>query len=296
MANIGPSPPLQYLSLDVYNGRFPAEGPKIIPVSLNFALQQSFNVDLTLAQQTAQMRSVQAVWYDNSQNATPVTILSQGTQQNLILPGHSQGCLPIFQTVPSKFTVTCTGGAAVLLQFINVPLPACVWPTTAEPSFTTLGYLQTSDVALDAIITSNSLAVTMNGTGNNNVLKPFFIADELFSGSVTAAGNSVVTTGAPSYFITEAHVYISADASLAAAGELTVQLRDNATVIATGIALLPNAGGTAPIGPYELIELENIQFNSKASTVALNLNLSAALTGGHVYYNIAGGLCSNIGP
>lgn len=293
---IGPTPPTQYLSMAVFNGQFPQEGPKMIPISLNFGLQQSYNIDLTLAEATAQMRSIQSLYYDNSQNATPLQIVCQGTQQVLNLPGHSAGTIPIFQTVPSVFKITCQGGGTAQVIFANIPLPAQIWPTTGEPSFNAAGYLQVTDVALDAIISGGVLQTGMNATDNNNVVKPWFGADELFTGSVTASGNTVVTTGNPSYFITDATVYVTADAALAAAGELTVQLRDNATVIATGIAVLPNAGATSPIGPYKIIELRNIQFNSKASTVALNLNLSAALTAGHVYYNIAGGLCSNIGP
>lgn len=295
MANLGPTQSIQYFNIDIFNGRFPPDGPRVVPIPLDFSLQQTYNVDLTLVQAQKQISLIQGAYIDNSLNASPLQIVALGTGQNISFPGKAGGSVPIFQTNPPKFTITCTGGQRATVFFTNVPLPACVWPSTAMPSFNANGYMQVTDVALDAIIASNSLPVTQQGTGNNNVLKPFFVADELFTGSANDAAAHNIIVGNPSFFITEVHVFVSGNASLAAAAEYTITLKDDATTIATGVAFLPNAAGTN-FQPAVMLELDNIQYNSKGNAKNLSLTASAALTSGHFYWNIAGGLCSNIGP
>ena len=50
MPPLGPSQPSSFLDLSIFNGLFPQEGAKVIPAVLNFALQQTYNLDFTQLQ------------------------------------------------------------------------------------------------------------------------------------------------------------------------------------------------------------------------------------------------------
>lgn len=292
---LGPSPQSTYLDIPIFNALFPKEGPKSIPVTLNFANQQSFNVDLTLLQQRGFIKTIQSVWVDNSQNASALSIQVAGSNQTVKIPGNSQGCLPIFVPASAQFVISCAGGQNATIYFTNVPLPAAVWSATSGFSFTGAGYLQVSDVALDACVSGGNLNVSPNGTGNNNVSKPFFVADEMFTGSATTTTAQTIITGNPSFFITDLFVALTGNAAASAASTLTVTLKDGATTIAEGLAAVPASSGTT-LGAVPLIALHNLQYNSKANANTLNLTLSENLTAGAVYWNVAGGLTTNIGP
>lgn len=295
MAGIGPTQPFQYLDIPIFNALFPKEGPKAIPVPLNFALQQSFTVDLTILQQRGFIKDVQSVFVDNSLNTSALTVLASGSNMPLKIPGSAQGVLPIFAPNPPVFTISCAGGQQAIVYLCNIPLPAAVWPATAEPSFNSSGYLQVTDPVLDATVSGNNVNVIVNGTANNNVVKPIFQADELFTGSATTSAAQTITTGAPSFFITEVNVRLTGDAGLAGAAEYTLTLKDGATTIAQGIAILATSGLT-DAAPFDMITLHGIQYNSKTNAANLTLTGSANLTAGKYFWNIAGGLCSNIGP
>lgn len=297
MAQFGPTPNTNYTEIGVFNSTFPSEGPKIIPVQLPFNLQQSFNVDLSLLQQRGVFKMLQSVWVDNSGNTTPLSISVAGTNQTLKVPGSSQAYLPIFVPQLPQFTITNTGGQPVLMYFTNIPLPAAVWGASGGFTFTGGGALEVSDTTLDATVTNNQVNTNENATGNNNVSKPVFVADELFTGSSTGSAAATLTTGAPSFFITDVFVALSADAAISGgAAELVVTIKDGATVILTGIADVPAASLTTNLTFPAIIESRGLQYNSKSNAAALTINFSATLTTGKIYWNVAGGLCTNIGP
>jgi hypothetical protein len=297
MANpLGPSPQSTYLDMSIFNALFPKEGGKVVPVPLNFANQQSFNIDLSLLQQRGFIKNIQGVYIDNSNSNSPASVTVAGTNQTITCPGNSQGTFPIFLPANMVFTCTSAGGANVNFFFYNIPLPNSVWSATQAPIYSSSGYLEVSDVALDSAVSAGNVNVLENTTANNNVVKPYFAADELFTGSTATSTAQTITTGNPSFFITDIFVAITGDAAISGgAAELTVTLKDGAATIATGIAAVPAASGSG-IAPVALIATRNIQYNSKANANHLTITLSSTLTTGKVYWNIAGGLCSNIGP
>lgn len=290
---IGPTQPAVYLDIPVFNSLFPKEGGKVIPVTLNFALQQSFALDFTLLQQSGYISLFQSVFIDNSQNTQPVTIVVNGSNQNLICPGSSQGTFILLCPNPPKMTVNCAGGNFVNLFLCNLPLPEAVWSATSNFTFTALGYLETSDVALDATISGGAVNVILKATENNDVVKPFYGADELYTGSTTTTTAQTIITGTPSYFMTDLFVALSGDATISGGGELTVTIKDGTTAILQSVCYL---GATAVAGILPLLDFSGLQFNSKASGNTLNLSLSAVLTAGKCFWNVAGGLTANIGP
>ena len=173
-------------------------------------------------------------------------------------------------------------------------MPAAVWSVSGAPVITG-GLLQVQDPALEALISNGALQILLNGTGNNNTVKPFFVADELFTGNTTTTAAQTIITGSPSYFITDVTVAVSGDATVTGGAELSVLLKDGATTIAQGYADLASTP-IPSLAPAKLIELRSIQYNSKGNAAALTLTLGSVLATGKVYWNIAGGLCTNIGP
>lgn len=292
---IGPAQASTFLDMSIYNAQFPSEGAKVVPVPLNFSLQTAFTIDLTLLQQRGFVKSFQSVFVDNSASVVPITISIGASNQRVVIPGSSQGVVPIFVPSNPVFTVSSAGGVVVPLFFCNVPLPAAVWPATQSFLFTSSGYLEVSDVALDGCIVSGNVNTTPNLIGNNNVVKPFFAADELYTGSTSATAAVTLITGSPSWFITDVFVHLTGDAAMASAGELTVSLIDDATTILEGIAYVP-AASPVILGSTPLIESRALQYNSKNSASTLTIKLGTALTSGKVFWNVAGGLCANVGP
>lgn len=293
---IGQSPSASYLDIPIFNALYPKEGAKAVPVPLNFALQASYTVDLTILQQKGYMSVFQSVFIDNSQSSQPVTLQVQGSNQKIVCPGNSQGTFPIFVPGSAIFTVSSSGSAYVVLYLSNVPLPSCVWSATSSFAFSAAGYLEVTDVALDACVTGSNLNILENGTANNNVVKPVFLADELFTGSLVAATTATaatITTGNVSFFITSISLFSTITETTAA--DVVVTLKDGATVIITWPVFAP---ATANLAAPQQFNMNDLQYNSKGSAQTLTLNIGAAGAGvaGAIYYNIAGGLCSNIGP
>lgn len=178
-----------------------------------------------------------------------------------------------------------------------MPLPSAVWGANGSFQFTNLGYLEVSDVALDACIASGNLNVTPNLIGNNNVIKPYFAGDEIYSGNIAGATSSVVATivtGNPSFFITTMQLSHNLIGS-AAACKMT--LFDGATqIFQTPFdvgASVSTFGTTLPSNG-----ITGLQYNSKGNANKLTLVLDpvTGYVSGNIYWNFFGGLCTNIGP
>jgi hypothetical protein len=111
----------------VYNAVIPKEGPKSVSVPLNFALNASFLLDFTLAYLQTTMTVVQAVWVDNSLNASEVTISVDNTGQSIKVPPNAQGTFPVIAAIRPRITVASAGNVVVPTLWLNVPLPLAVW-------------------------------------------------------------------------------------------------------------------------------------------------------------------------
>lgn len=301
MANNNPVQPVQvgYSSVGIYNGPIPREGPKDIPISLDFSIQNTYQIDFTLIQQRGLISELQAVYIDNSLNASSVSLIVNGSNQKIVSAANSQGFYPILAPNPPKFTSQSIGGVAVQMHFLNIPITCLTWNTQNSTfNFTGSGYLNTSDVALDALIAGGTLPVSPKKQGQNDTLVPDFVGDDLFTGSTATTVAQTIIAGNPGFYFTFCDVEITPDAILGSAGELTVTLKDGATTIAQGICYLPASLGTITLetGPSVLIRLDNLQYNAKAGSNNLTLTLGTALTGGKVYWNVAGGQTAVIGP
>lgn len=170
-----------YSPVGIYNGPIPQEGPKCVPVQLDFSLQNTYQIDFSLIYSRKFITELQAVFIDNSLSTTAFKLIVNGSNQNIVCPAGGQGIFPIFCPNPPKFIAQSTGGVVVACQFLNVPITCLVWNATAATFlFTGAGYLETSDVALDALIAGGMLPV--------NVLQNNVTTDG--SGTIAAGGTA----------------------------------------------------------------------------------------------------------
>lgn len=113
----------------IFNALAPADGPKTVPVELNFATDAFIDVDLfkILAETTFQF--AQSVYIDNRDNPVALTLLFEKTLQRIICDPLTIQIFPIIASNPCKFRASTTAGATVRaqLQLLNVPMPLTQW-------------------------------------------------------------------------------------------------------------------------------------------------------------------------
>jgi hypothetical protein len=120
----------QLVNLALDNQQIPSEGSKSVAVLLDFTQSNQFTLDLTNIQQRGFLSMIQTLFIDMSASDVPMNILVNGSRQNLVAKGRTQGYYCVLAPNPVKLTFTCAGGPlGVVVYFINVPIPGAVWPT-----------------------------------------------------------------------------------------------------------------------------------------------------------------------
>jgi hypothetical protein len=233
--------------VQVGNSSLPPEGPRALPYRLDFSAQQAYAISCNYIFQQKLLSNIQSVFVDNSGSLTPLTLLVNNTQQQEIIPPGAQAYLPLLMANSATLVVSSTGGVPVFIQLLNIPMPACVWYPNQPAQFNLYdvnGNLKTADQGLAPIITPAGLKVAglgattsqyvrlqTQGTGGNDV------------GLIPAvAGKTVV--------MTHLEVNVTGDATLAAAGDVTIFLTEPFTltyrpweaVIAFNTTPAPNHG------------------------------------------------------
>ncbi len=178
--------------LGAFNAMVPKEGPKVVPVTAQLAANASVVIDLTQIQQQGRISFIQGLMIDNSQNTQSLTITSQAFNQKIVVPAGAQAILPVFVINPPVFIAASNGGVNVPLFFFNVPLPAQVWNQGNTFSVNGSGYLNVTDVALDALISNLGNG---NGLAVNVLSMPSTLYNHINSNATTAvkAGAGVLS-------------------------------------------------------------------------------------------------------
>jgi hypothetical protein len=113
------------------NQQVPNEGPKAIPLLLNFVTVASYSLDLTYIQESGQISMVQTLFIDASTATAALVVTVNGTNQKIVAAAGTQGYYPVLCPNPPKFTFANTSGADVIPVFlINAPISGVVWSTT----------------------------------------------------------------------------------------------------------------------------------------------------------------------
>lgn len=117
----------------VPNQAIPTEGPKVIPLVLDFskAADQPIEVDLSLFEQQARISMIQSVYIDMSQAANNLVLTVNDSGQRIVAKVGTQGYYTVLVPTPSKLRFESTAGSTdnLPVYLINVPIPGMVWPT-----------------------------------------------------------------------------------------------------------------------------------------------------------------------
>jgi hypothetical protein len=105
----------------------PVEGPRAIPIGLDFSATQSYALDYSNYQQRGFISMVQSVFVDNSLSASVLSILCPATNQTLKIPAGKQGYLPIVCPNPVKLTFSSSGGQFCYVALLNFPVAPLLW-------------------------------------------------------------------------------------------------------------------------------------------------------------------------
>jgi hypothetical protein len=122
---------------------------------------QGYVIDTTQFANKLQMKTIQTVYIDNSQNNGYVDVVNPLFNQSFSLPAGYQGYFPILAPLISgaKFYVTSTGNQLANIIFLNSLMPLASWAATVTPPSTGLP-LAVSDAILDATVSNNRVNST----------------------------------------------------------------------------------------------------------------------------------------
>jgi hypothetical protein len=152
----------QMQTQNVSNNQVPTEGPKVIPVTLDFSAGQSFLVNLSYQQQQLQISQIQSVYIDNSLNAEPLVLSIGNNLQSVSIPGGMQGYLNIDCPNPPIITATCTGGERAKVIFQNFEAQPILWSSGGAGAS---GPLVVSDPILESAIANGAMNVNVVSGG-----------------------------------------------------------------------------------------------------------------------------------
>lgn len=281
----------------VNNQLMPKEGPKVVPFTFDFSIQNAYAVDMQLQQSLQMISLIQSVYVRNP-GSVAVTIVWDYSGQIIDFPPQSEGYLPVLVPNPPKFTVTSAGGSSsVQIQLLNIPLPANIWPIVPYILPIVGGVLQVADAIVDGAISSNRMQTLGSVRTENDLVVPHFRGGTALAGSVNGIATATLfSPGATQYFfISNIFIAVANNAAAAAAGTLTISIKEGGTTIFVIQHAIPAAAGAAAFGTTTLLNMQGLNYVSKTINTTLNITAFTALTQGFWYYNIVGGLTNFAG-
>lgn len=100
----------------------PDGGSKCIPITLDFAANASYMLDLQNNQSLGYFDQCQTVWVDNQGNAQILQITIPESQQVLKIPAGVQGYFPVLCPNPIRMQFDSTGGTRQQVTLLNFPV------------------------------------------------------------------------------------------------------------------------------------------------------------------------------
>lgn len=250
----------------ITNDLIPKEGPRAIPVILDFTAYDSYVFDYQNMSERGFISMVQTVFIDNRANSLPVTVTMNKSNQVIIAKPYTQGYYAILMPNPIKVTFTCAGGPAGLIVFlINTQMTSAVWSAVGSGTVT---------------VASQEYVM-----GSGGLVIPALVANYTISpaAGITATAAAIVT-GAPGYYINGFTVALSSDATFATS-DLLVSLVDSVSGQIASVVLnaAMRAGATG------------LFWNNKTAASSLAFTLSTAILTGKLYYTVPYGILSLVG-
>lgn len=118
--------------LSYYNTQnqvIPDEGPKVVPLVLDFTAQDVYTLDLLNQEQQALISLIQGMFIDMKDSNVPLQITIEGPGQVIQAKGLTQGYYSVLCPSPPRFTFSCPGGPILKVILMNMPVIGVVWPT-----------------------------------------------------------------------------------------------------------------------------------------------------------------------
>lgn len=120
-------PQTSTVGIGIFNACVPKNGGRAVPIPFDFgAGVTDIFFDYERMSQRDFLTYCQTIFVDNADNAQPVYIRIQQTNQRIVIPANSQGYFScLMNTI--KFTISTTSGGKVPVQLINIPIPGSIW-------------------------------------------------------------------------------------------------------------------------------------------------------------------------
>ena len=175
----------------------PPEGPKAIPLILDFSVTNEYDLNLQNMVQRNFISQVQALWVDNSANASSLTINFPGLQ-SVIIGGGRQGYVNVLCPNPPVMSFVSAGGVISKIVLLNYPVTNATWTVGNNTGYETYsGGLVEPDMVANYTVTPQSGALlTATVTGGHAGLG-YAIGDTGFDSTGDGLGMyTVLTIGA----------------------------------------------------------------------------------------------------
>jgi hypothetical protein len=132
----------------------------------------------------------------------------------------------------------------------------------------------------------NALYVVPYSISTGGNIMPVRVGDLAVSGSLTTAGDTVITTGSPNFWVTAFFFSIPQDCLIGTAGEVSITMREDSLAPFMHFAFyLPKLANAVVANEY-VHNPPGFVFTSTPSSANLILNLSTTLTAGAIAYTI----------
>ena len=111
------------------NQLIPSEGPKAIPLLLDFTSTGTYTLSLLLTEQTGFISMVQTIYIDLSNTANSLKVTIKGSGQIIKAAAGTQGYYPVLcpNPVDLQFDSTTPGDNPIPVFLINVPVAGVTW-------------------------------------------------------------------------------------------------------------------------------------------------------------------------
>lgn len=123
----------------VQNLQCAPEGPRGVPLNLDFSLTTTYSLDLASAQANLLITLIQAFYYDNSASNVVLTFYFPDSDQSITVPAGSQGymnclCPGNTQEGTARINFISTSGNSIKIKLLNFPVINYIWQVTGNSS------------------------------------------------------------------------------------------------------------------------------------------------------------------
>ena len=271
--------PLNYPKGD---STLPPCGAKVIPISLDWGIDNEFRVSLTNIQQQKQFGALRCLWIDNTNSIYNVTVKINGTNQTFIAPGGSANYYPIINVnVPEiDFSIAATIAPSYNTQILCLNFVPFLRLTDNFPSLLNVDVVNFPALQDVSIQSSVSLAVH-GGVTVSGIVQTYGKNANLDTGLIV--GTTAVNMGNTSRTKLTGIMVVNNGAVLAAgATNLIINSRDGTNVLTLALPTDIISGNA----PYTCLNIFDLYITLPTGTNPVTAQLSDNLTSGSFFVSL----------